>query len=180
MTANFVWAIIGQVSIILGLLGTVMWALSESNRKPRTYWYIFRNRLRYIFLYIGFFRFMGAKLANLWYIILRKRNRITFEDHPYNYPWNWLRDNKLYFAIFVYVPTTLGIIFELCHQVSTGYVLKKPADIFFISPIRSVSLILMLVYLAETARYWKRQALNQMKKSGTIIDKTGKIDELSQ
>lgn len=178
MTALY-WAIIGQIFIIMGLLGTVCWAVYESSRKPRSYYFIFLNRLRYIFLFVGIRRFIWAKLYNFFHIIFRSGKRKVFEDHPYNYPWLWLRENKLYTSIFFYIPTTLGIIFELCRQVSDGSVFKKHADLFFMSPIRSVSLLLMLVYLAQTARYWKKMALKQMEENGKIVDKTGKLDAIT-
>lgn len=158
-------ALLGQTLIITGLVATACLAVRELRKKPRTFWFIFLNRIRYIF-YIGFWRFITTKKSKL-------------PDHPYNYSYLWLCENKIYIAYQFYLFTTLDLVYQMITQISTGFIFSKSKDFFISSPIRSFCTFYIVAFLINEATRWKRKYLEQMKEAGKIIDTSNKISELS-
>lgn len=163
---KYVWIIIGQIFIISGLVATICIVVRELRKKPYSFWYIMINRLKFIFK-IGLFRFLRMKALNR-----------EIPDHPYNYSYLWLRSNKVFIAYQLFVYATLDVIYQMINQISTGYVFNKPKDFFISSPIRSMCIFYIFWFLIKSGSMWKRRYFELLKKTGHLIDKDHKIDNL--
>lgn len=153
-------AIIGQMLIIGGLLATtgLIWRISKT--KPRTFWYIFVNRIRYI---------KYVKPKNFFKHFF---SQSELPDHPYNSSYEWLMENKIFIAYPFYIICSLELVFQMISQISTGYVFSKSPDFFISSPIRSICTYYIIAFLYAEALRWKRKYISAMKENGKIIDAT--------
>lgn len=157
-------AIVGQILIIGGLLATtgLVWRISKT--KPRTFYYIIINRIRYML--------MIAKEEGFKKIITHFFKNNELPDHPYNYSYKWLMENKIFIAYPFYILCSLELVFQMVSQISSGYVFQKSPDFFISSPIRSICTYYIIAFLYAEALRWKKKYLQAMKNNGKIVDAT--------
>jgi len=156
---NQILPILGQFITIAALTGTLCFVVKEMNKMPYTFYYIYVNRMRY-FKIIGF----KETFKTIFF-------HYEPEYHPVNESYRWLSENKLYKSYAIYFAATLITIFGLLHQLGNGQVYTKPKEFFFSSPLRSLSILYIFIFLVGEVNYWRKEATMAKKKAIDIAQK---------
>ena len=158
-------ALVGQVVIIMCLFWTLTAPVREIGNMHYGFHSILLNHIRYVYFVsenYGFDFWIQSSAPNwLFKFVNNGENRPIPPYHRYNHPYVWLmlKENRTYIWYAVLLPVTLTLIYEMIDQISTGYINHKPGDLFFISPARSISYVMILTGVISENNRLKRDKI---------------------